>query len=126
MVDTAKRRKPGFLPLEGPASGRVTRDDLGNAVWQWDGKREEVNGSFQHLGLSIEDHEPAPTPAPEIKAPKSRAKGGYDPYQMLKSANPTVEKPKPAKKDLRALSKHIELQRLVKENKNNTEDDEES
>jgi hypothetical protein len=122
MVDTANRRKPGFLPLEGPASGRVTRDDLGNAVWQWDGKREEVNGSFHHLGLAVEGQEPAP----EVKiATKSRAKSGYDPYQTPKSANPTAEKPKPAKRDLRALSKHIELQRLVKENKNKVEDEDE-
>jgi hypothetical protein len=122
MVDSAKGRKPGFLPLEGPASGRVTRDDLGNAVWEWDGKREETNGSFHHLGLAIEGHEPAP----EIKVvAKSRAKTGYDPYQMPKSPNPVVEKPKPAKRDLRALSKHIELQRLVRENKTKGEDGDE-
>jgi hypothetical protein len=120
MVDTAKRRKPGFIPLEGSASGRITRDDLGNAIWEWDGKREETNGSFQHLGLSIEGHEPAP----EVQVPKSRSKIGYDPYQMPKSPNPTAEKPKPAKKDLRALSRHIELQRRLKENQNN--DDEET
>jgi hypothetical protein len=122
MVDTANRRKPGFLPLEGPASGRVTRDDLGNAVWQWDGKREELNGSFHHLGLAIEGHEPEA----EIKvAKKSRAKNGYDPYQRPKSPNPTVEKPKPSKRDLRALSKHIALQRLVKQNKNKGGDEDE-
>jgi hypothetical protein len=123
MVDTAKRRKPGFLPLDGPASGRVTRDDLGNAVWQWDGQREEIIGSFQHLGLSIEGHEPEPEAAPEAKVPKSRAKGGYDPYQKPKSPNAAVEKPKPTKRDLRALSRHIALQRLVKQNKSS--DDEE-
>lgn len=121
MVDTANRRKPGFLPLDGQASGRVTRDDLGNAVWKWDGKREELNGSFHHLGLAIEGQEPAP----EIKVVKTRAKGGYDPYQMPKSPNPVAEKPKAPKRDLRALSKHIELQRLVKENKSKVEDEDE-
>jgi hypothetical protein len=120
MVDTAKLRKPGFLPLEGPASGRVTRDELGNAIWEWDGKREETEGSFQHVGLAIEGQ----TPEPEVTVVKGRAKSGYDPYQMPKSPNPTVEKPKPAKRDLRALSKHIELQRLVKQNRNTDEDEE--
>jgi hypothetical protein len=122
MVDTAKMRKPGFLPLEGPASGSVTRDDLGNAVWKWDGKREELNGSFQHLGLAIEGQEPAP---PVTLATKRRATVGYDPYGTTKSPNPTAEKPKPAKRDLRALSKHIELQRLVMQNKNKSEDEDE-
>ena len=120
MSDTANRRKPGFLPLEGAASGRITRDELGNAIWQWDGKREETNGSFHHLGLTIEGHEPAP----EVKVVKSRTQKGYDPYQTPKSPNAAVEKPKPAKRDLRALSRHIELQRLVKQNKNGDEDEE--
>jgi hypothetical protein len=123
MVDTANRRKPGFLPLERAASGHLVRNDKGDAVWQWDGKREEENGSFHHLGLTIEDHDPPTTP-PSPKKPRAKA-AGYDPYQKIGGASPNPAKPKPSKRvDLRALSRHIALQRLVKENKVGGEADE--
>jgi hypothetical protein len=122
MVDTANRRKPGFLPLENAASGRLVRNDKGDAVWQWDGKREEENGSFHHLGLAIEGHDPPTTPV-SPKKPKAKA-AGYDPYQKIGGASPNPEKPKPSKRvDLRALSRHIALQRLVKENKTGVDED---
>lgn len=124
MVDTANRRKPGFLPLESAASGRLVRNDKGDAVWQWDGKREEENGSFHHLGLAIEGHEPPTTPVTP-KKPRPKA-AGYDPYQKIGGSSPNPEKPKPSKRvDLRALSRHIALQRRVKENQTGDEEDDE-
>ena len=109
MADEKKippRRGPGS---KAPSpSGQVTRDERGNAVWKWSAGREEAQGSINHLGLSIVD-ETSPR-ATNLGVNREAPKMGGNPYQ----SNP-VEKPKrPKKTDLRALSRHIELQRKLK------------
>lgn len=86
-------------------SGQVRFDDRGNAVWETSrGKR------LDHPGLTLVD-EDVKVPG---KAAKVNVKGGrigYDPYEsgMLKKK----AEQKPRKKDLRALSNWIQMQKAM-------------
>ncbi|WP_129776644.1 hypothetical protein [Peristeroidobacter soli] len=99
--------------------GRIAFDDRGNAVYAWsDGLSEDGEHgerarrkALDHPGLSfMEEEQPANTPI------QNNAKGtrlGYNPYEsgLLK------RKPTAPKRDLRELSKWIEMKKRVGETK---------
>jgi len=118
----AKQDTLDFMPEpekseKGPKSGRVGRDERGNAVWEW----STATGAFardvttqrlkrlEHAGLSImDDEKPAPASVGQAPVNSKAARGGYDPYQ-----SDMVKKAKPKKTDLRELSKWIELKKKL-------------
>jgi hypothetical protein len=105
VVDTAKMRRPAFASGTSEPSGCVTRDDRGNAVWQWSRDSEALPPQANHPGLSVADDAPSPTDS--LKSNKVAARSGYDPYQ-----SGLIEKAKRANRlDLRELSRRIEFQK---------------
>ena len=112
MVDTIKMRRPVFADtdtgegLQRGVTGRVERDDRGNAVWHW--AREAAAAPLEHTGgLAIVDDE-RPLPAANVKLNKGAVRGGYDPYE-----SGLIERKKvaPKKRDLKELSRWIEMRR---------------
>lgn len=106
------RLRPRVVEPQQP--GRIAFDDRGNAVYEWKDGRCSADGeeaerarrkALEHPGLSfVEDEQPVNTPI------QNNAKGlrmGYNPYESgllpKKSAAP--------KRDLRELSKWIEMKR---------------
>jgi hypothetical protein len=88
-------------------SGHVRFDDRGNAVWET--ARHRV---LDHPGLTIADDD---TP-PQNSGARLNTKGGrtgYDPYDsgLLKRKRDEL----PKKKDLRALSKWIQLKKTLEQ-----------
>lgn len=106
------RLRPRVVEPKQP--GRIAFDDRGNAVYEWNDGRFAADGeegerarrkALDHPGLAfVEDEQPTNTPI------QNNAKGlrvGYNPYESgllpKKSAAP--------KRDLRELSKWIEMKR---------------
>jgi hypothetical protein len=110
MVDTVKQRKPPFAGDKSIPSGRVKHDSHGNALWEWNGEREEANGNLDHLGLQVQDS----APAGNGKGDKDQTKKSVRSlYQIDHSGQEGPRKPR----DLRALSRHIAGQRRQPKNK---------
>jgi hypothetical protein len=101
--------------------GAISFDDRGNAVYQWKGRHltadsEEAEAlrakALSYEGLAIVDDDP-----PAEGMIRTNSKGlrmGYNPYEsgMLQ------KKPQPTRKrDLRALSKWIEMKRKLEKQK---------
>ncbi len=108
MVDTIRMKRPAFPPSDDETSGRVKRDDRGNAIWEWKDE-ETINQRLYHPGLEIAPEEPMGPAGPVARPNREGAKSGYDPYgsgMIDKDA-----KPKPRKRDLRALSEWIALKK---------------
>jgi hypothetical protein len=105
MDDTAKMRKPDLAPGGSASSGRVTRDDKGNAVWQWSGKVDTPTVQVKRLGLSVADDN-ATLPG-RVNIKRVAASAGIDPYD-----SGLVEKDAPVKKrNLRELSRWLEMRK---------------
>jgi hypothetical protein len=101
VVDTVKQRKPDFASVKSSPSGCVSRDDRGNAVWQWGRGREEMHGNVNHLGLTVgDDSQPPDTNSQPLKSVGN-------PY----NSGPVEHTRRGARQDLRALSRQIEQQR---------------
>ena len=98
-------RKPDFTSALLNPSGRVSHDERGNAVWGW--SRNEIPAHLEHSGLAVADD--APSPAGIATVNKVAAKLGYDPYQ----AGMIEKKSGPKKRDLRELSRWIELKKKM-------------
>jgi hypothetical protein len=103
--DATKMRKPDLAPGRSASSGRVIRDDKGNAVWQWSGKVETPTVQVKRLGLSVaEDNATLPG---RVNIKRVPASAGIDPYD-----SGLVEKDAPVKKrDLRQLSRWVEMRK---------------
>ena len=107
-------------PVESPerqshgSSGRVTFDDRGNAVWDWQLKTGQFSAetSTQRLrkldNPSLSLAEDAPTPFEKVKANPLGTKKGYNPYDSGKLGKTAAA---PKKKDLRRLSDWFKLKK---------------
>jgi hypothetical protein len=106
--------------VEPAQPGRIAFDDRGNAVYEWNGDRLREDSdagerarrkALENVTLSFVEEE-QPTNAPI----QSNAKGlrvGYNPYEsgLLKRKAPTAPK-----RDLRELSRWIEMKKKVTNN----------
>ena len=103
-VDTAKMKRPAIAkPTLGP-SGRVVRDDRGNAVWEWGRNSEPIIDEVQST-LSLA------TTASHVTGTRHRpnANHSHSPYDK-----PLVKKPAPKSKRKRSLR---ELSNLIEQTK---------
>ncbi|MDP9085113.1 MAG: hypothetical protein M3N50_15315 [Pseudomonadota bacterium] len=101
------------------ASGRVTFDDRGNAIWEWSSAPgafgREVSAErlrrLEHPALSIATD--APTPCDTVRPNPLGTKKGYDPYDSGKLGKRPVSA---KKKDLRKLSEWLKLKKQADSN----------
>jgi hypothetical protein len=95
-VDSAALRNGG-------ASGRVTHDERGNAIWSW-GNAPETALGFDPSKLEVM---PDTADSGIWRLPRTAAHKGFNPYE-----SGIVERdPQPRKRDLRELSRWIELRK---------------
>ena len=96
--------------------GHIAFDDRGNAVYEWNDERLQEEGedgerarrrALAHPGLAMVEDDPDPN-APIRNNPKG-LRLGYDPYE----SGLLTKKEKRPKRDLRELSKWIEMKKKV-------------
>jgi hypothetical protein len=111
------RVRPRTQPtVEDDKPGRISFDELGNAVYQWNDQQLEQDGedgerarrrALAHPGLTVVDEDPNPN-APIRNNPKG-LRIGYNPYESGLLAKKDWKR----KRDLRELSKWIETKKKV-------------
>jgi hypothetical protein len=109
MNDSTKMPKPDLAPEGHDRTGRVTRDDKGNAVWQWSRNIETPTVQVKRLGLSVaEDNATLPG---RVNIKRVAASSGIDPYD-----SGLVEKDTHVKKrNLQDLSRWVEMRKKLGE-----------
>ena len=115
------RGRPPVSPQGGKDAGHLGMDDRGNVTWQWssdvDQLPEDTLGATERIralvdpDLAIRDDETDPS-TPGESIPKG-LKTGYNPY----SSGALGKKSRKKKKDLRELSKWVELRKNTAGNK---------
>jgi hypothetical protein len=111
------RVRPRTQPkVEDDKPGRISFDELGNAVYAWNDQQLEQDGedgerarrrALAHPGLTVVDEDPNPN-APIRNNPKG-LRIGYNPYESGLLAKKDWKR----KRDLRELSKWIETKKKV-------------
>jgi hypothetical protein len=110
-----RQRKVGATDREKP--GEIAFDDRGNAIYAWNDDRLVEDGeagerararALAHPGLSLVDDEP-PMNAPIRSNPKG-LRQGYNPYESGLLAK---KQQRTRKRDLRELSKWMEMKRKL-------------
>lgn len=105
-------------PSQQAKPGKISFDDRGNAVYEWTNESLSEEGeeaerarrkALQHHGLSLVDDE-LPKDAPIQQNPKG-LRLGYNPYESGLLPKKELKK----KKDLRELSKWVDLKRRMKD-----------
>jgi hypothetical protein len=111
--DTIKMQRPPFPePVEDDPSGCVRRDDRGNAIWQWKDD-ETLNQALVHPSLTVVEDD-APSPTGNVKTNVAGPVKGYDPYASgIYAIGGLANRERPRKKNLRELSKWIEMKRRM-------------
>ncbi len=112
-------KPPGTADADAKEPGRLATDDLGNVTWEWtsegDLQADDTLGAAERMRalvdprLDVVDDE-------ELNAVKNNPKGlvkGYDPYSSGALGKQSWKK----KKNLRELSKWIELKRKMDQKK---------
>jgi hypothetical protein len=111
------RIRPRVVAPRPQKPGRIAFDERGNAIYEWDDARLAADGedgerarrtALEHPDLSIVEDEPANAPM------RSNPKGlriGYNPYESGLLAK---KKEAGRKRDLRQLSKWMEVKRKAK------------
>ena len=110
MADTAKLPRPWFPRRDSGPVGRVEHDERGNAVWVR--TRSTDRAEIPDLELSISQDHPTAT-----RGGLSKAQVSYYDFGTTEA-----EQPRRRPKDLRALSRWIELRRSRAENPDDAED----
>lgn len=104
--DTIKMKRPPFPPPSGEdPSGCVMRDERGNAVWQWKDD-DTLNRALVDSDLTVAEDDLALTGTMKLNIVGSGP--NFDPYAGALAKD---RKERPRKKDLRELSKWIEMKR---------------
>jgi hypothetical protein len=113
-------------PAAGDGPGKLGVDDRGNVTWEWTDDEElladDTLGAAERVRVLVDprlkvqdDDEPADSP---IRSNPKGLKVGYDPYSSGVLAKQGWKK----KKDLRELSKWIELRKKTAEKKEEPEE----
>jgi hypothetical protein len=120
--------KPGSKPAgktpkpekTGSDPGRLGMDDRGNVTWEWEDDADlladDTLGAAERVRALVDpslDIEDEANPANPLKVDPKRLKSGYNPYNSGALGKQTWKK----KKDLRELSKWIELRKKMAEKK---------
>jgi hypothetical protein len=118
-------KKMGFRlrprTVEPQQPGRIAFDDRGNAIYAWNEDQLSLEGeegerarrkALDHPGLSMAEEEPS-ADAP-IRNNANGLRMGYNPYE----SGLLPQKAAPKKKDLRELSKWLEMKKRVEGNRN--------
>jgi hypothetical protein len=115
------RGKAPAAPMAGSEAGHLGTDDLGNVTWEWQDEgdllADDTLGGAERLralvdpSLQVKDDDDDPT-NPSRSNPKG-LKSGYNPYNSGALGKQAWKK----KKDLRELSKWIELRKKMADKK---------
>jgi hypothetical protein len=116
------RKSPGRSPtadwITRSGSGRVGRDDRGNMTWEWAEDEElqadDTFGASQRLRALVDPNlkiaDDYVTGSAPVRSNPKGLKKGYDPYD----SGELGKKERKKKKNLRELSKWIELRRKTR------------
>jgi len=108
VSDTHKLKHPRFAPIEDSSpSGYVKRDERGNAVWEW--ASHALSGGVPCPPADLAVIDDAPRAAKTAAINRAAAGNGYNPYQDDLAERQPTERAR--KRDLRALSKWIQLRK---------------
>ena len=120
MADKPAKPSPGKIPAAGDNSdnepGRLEQDDRGNVTWQWSGGgdllADDTLGAAERVRALVDPKLDVAEDVDPLNSIQNNGKGlksGYNPYNSGALGKQSWKK----KKNLRELSKWIELRKKV-------------